>query len=37
MISNLLIFTSFYILIIFSVIGYGLFFGKLINTESSNL
>ena len=35
MISNLLIFTSFYILIVFSVIGYGLFFGKLINTESS--
>ena len=35
MIPNILIFTSFYILIIFSVIGYGLFFGKFVNKEST--
>jgi hypothetical protein len=35
MIPNFLIFTFFYILIIFSVIGYGLFFGKLVNKESA--
>ena len=35
MIPNILIFTSFYIFIIFSVIGYGLFFGKLVNKEST--
>ena len=35
MIPNIIIFTSFYILIIFSVIGYGLFFGKFVNKEST--